>query len=95
VNPYLSHNGEERPRHTLLVGKRTLCDEKRATRKHEVCPKYDNYRTGKSVRPIGLAVPDEREEYVPKCCEKRADACVDGSSRAERRMATSNRLLTD
>ena len=75
VGPYLGHYSEERPCHTLFMGESTLGNEKRAAREHKICTKYDKYRTRKPVRPIGLAVLDERKEYIPKCCEKRTDTC--------------------
>ena len=70
----------------------TLGDEEHATREHKVRAKHDNYRARKAVRPIGLAVPDEGEERVAKCCEKRADACGRLTPpRPQRRMATGER----
>jgi hypothetical protein len=75
VNPYLSHHDEKRSRHTLLVSKCAFGDEERPGREDDVRPKYDNHRTRESVRPIGLSVPDKREENIPKRRQKRADAC--------------------
>lgn len=57
------------------MGQSALGDKEGAAREHKIRPEHDNYRTRKAVRPIGLAVFDEREEYVPKCCEKCADTC--------------------
>ena len=100
VNPYtyLSHHCEKRPRHTLLVWMSTLGDEQRAAREHKVRSQYDEYRTRKAVRPIGLAILDEREEYVAKCCEKRAETCGRSTRltppRPQRQIATGDRPHT-
>ena len=87
--PYLGHDCKQCARHTLFVGKSALGDEERATREHEIRPEYDDYRARKPVRPIGLAVSDEREEYIPKRCEKGADTCGRSGPPAERRIVMS------
>ena len=57
------------------MGKGAFGDEQRAAREYKIRPEHDDHRTRETVGPIGLAVSDEREEYVPKCCEKRANTC--------------------
>jgi len=76
INSYLCHDSEERSRHALLVRESALGDEQRPTREHKIRSEYYNYRTGKAVRPIDLAVLDKGEEDVPKCRQKRAETCI-------------------
>lgn len=72
---YLSHNVKQRSCYALFMRKRTLGDEQRATRKHEIRPEYYNNRTGKPIGPIGLTVLDKGEEYVSKRRQEGADTC--------------------
>ena len=75
VGHYLSHDIKKRSCYALFVRKRTLGDEQRATRKHEIRPEYYNNRTGKPVGPIGLTVPDKGEENISECRQEGTDTC--------------------